>query len=195
MKILLILPALILSSTVALAASDPLATQTLEITSSRSEDVLKRVAADPKAVFQRYQPALDKSSEIVRPVRISGSNQNPIMQVSIRKCMAMICKTVDLDASITVHETRGDCDLNYQMEADLSRSSQIVRDVYDRLDVEICYKANSNGTGKLVLKGSAHHAPKYSQGIVQGQMFKMLQMQVAPIVQALQETIKNKERK
>lgn len=185
----------VLSVSQAFAGSDFLAEQTVQIQSTRSGDVLNRTVADPKAVFERYQPALDSSSKIVRPVRVSGPNNKPVMEVSIKKCVGFICQTVDLDAVVTIREgRRAGCDRIFMLQADLARSSQQVRDVYDRLDAKMCYNASTDGKGTLLLSASAHHGPSYSQGFTQKELFKMLKMQVAPIIKALQETLKDKEK-
>lgn len=185
--------ALFMASLSALAGSDKLEEQVLTIRSTRSAEVLKRVADDPKAIFQRFQPGLDGSSSIVKPVTVTGTAQRPVMQVSIRKCVAFICKTVDLDATVDVREVRGECDLNFHLFADLSRSSAIVSDMYDSLEVGICYRGQPDGTGKLMLSPSVRHGAKYDTGIVQREMFKFLKLQVPPIVKAIQETLKAKE--
>ena len=176
------------------AASDFLAEAIVKIDSLRSGEVLNRVVADPKAVFEFYQPALDSGSTIVRPVQVTGPADHPVMQVSIRKCVGFICKTVDLDADVTLREGRsGGCDRSFLMVAGLARSSDIVRNVYDRLDIQICFKASADGRGVLDLSASANQAPQYSQGIVQSEMFKMLKLQVAPIVNAIDQVLRAKE--
>src|SRR5258708_361767 len=95
-----------LSLSSAFAGSDFLAEQTVLIQSTNSNEVLSRTAGDPKAIFERYQPALDSSSKIVRPVQVSGPANKPVMDVSIQKCMSFVCQTMDLDAVITIREGR-----------------------------------------------------------------------------------------
>ncbi len=184
-----------LSPDFAFAAADALEEQTLQIPSERSEELLKLVIADPRAVFLRYRPALDSGSKLVKPVRISGSKESPVMQLSIRKCVAILCQTVDLDATISVREISGNCDLNFHLVADLTRSSATVSDIYDRLDVALCFRAQRSGSGSLAIGASAHHGPQYARGFVQGEMFKLLKLQVPPIVKAFQEVLKEKENK
>ncbi len=182
-----------LSTLPAHAESDFLAEKTVQMQSVHSSDVLSRTVADPKAIFQRYEPALDSNSEIVRELRVTGPSNQPIVQVSIRKCIAIVCKTADLDARVIIREGRASCDRAFRLEADLSRSSDLVTNTYDRLDVTICYKALPNGKGSVHLSASAHQSPSYDNGFMQRQMFDLLQLQVAPIIKALQETFKAKE--
>ena len=193
MKLLVIAGALLFSTTT-FAASDFLAEQNIRMESTRSRDVLDKTAADPKAVLLHYQPVLDSGSQIVRPVRVTGTAKNPVLQMSVKKCVGPYCQTIDLDAAFSVHTVRGDCDVNYQMVADLNRSTDMLRDLYDELNVQICYQGQADGRGSLNIRGSVHQGPKYAQGMIRDELFKMLRMQVAPVVKALQETFKEKER-
>lgn len=190
-KLLALVPALFAFALPAFAASDFLATAIVPITSYHASDVLDSLVGNPKAVFQHYQPALDSGSTIVRPVQVTGTATHPIMQVSIKKCVVFICQTVDLDADITIHEGKqAGCDRAFQLTADLGRSSDLVRNTYNSLDILVCFKASPDGRGTLNLSASAVQAAAYSQGFVQQQMFNMLQLQVQPIVAAVNAVIK-----
>jgi hypothetical protein len=187
--VFLLLPALV--SLPAFADSDFLAQASVKIESTHSGEVLNRLAANPKAVFEHFQPALDSGSTIVRPVQVTGSATHPNMQVSIKKCVAFVCQTVDLDANISMREGKqAGCDRAFQLVADLSRSSDVVRNTYDRLDTSICYKASADGRGTLNMSAGANQAAGYSKGFIQGQIFKMLKMQVSPIVSAVEAVVK-----
>lgn len=170
----------------ALAAdSDLLAKTSITINSTDSEAVLNRTIANPKAVFEHYVPALDSNSTLVKPLEVTGTASRPILKMSVQKCVAIICKTVDLDAEMNLKENKGSCDRNLRLEADLSRSSDTLTEVYDQLNVEICYMKSKLGKGKLLITGSAHHSPTYSQGMIQQQIFSMLQLQIEPMTKAL----------
>ena len=172
------------------ADSDFLAQKSLIILNSNPEQVFERTADNPKAIFERYEPKLDSSSKIVNPLRIGGTQDNPTIKVSIRKCVSFICQTVDLDAEVTLKEARGSCDRNFLMQADLRRSSDTLSDTYDRLDVTICYRNTKSGEAKLDLTATARHASRYSTGIVQRQILDFLQLQIQPITRALAETLR-----
>lgn len=172
------------------ADSDFLAQKTLSIVNANPEQVFERTADNPKAIFERYEPKLDSSSKIVSPLRIGGTQDNPTLKVSIRKCVGLICQTVDLDAEVTLKESRGSCDRNFLMQADLRRSSDTLSNTYDRLDVTICYRNTKSGEARLDLNASAHHASRYSGGIVQRQIMDFLQLQIQPITRALAETLR-----
>lgn len=175
------------------AESTFLAQKTIVMQSSRSGEVLDRALADLRMVFQKFQLALDSNSQIVVPKKITGPADRPVMTVTVKKCILFMCETLELDAEVDAREVRGNCDRNYLITANLSRSNQKVRDVYDSLDTTICFKEGGGGKASLLLIGHAHHSPKYQPGFIQGELFKMLQMQVAPLVKAVQETLKEKE--
>jgi hypothetical protein len=74
MKALLAIALILLgTSTAAFADSDFLAQATIQIDNPHSSEVLNRLVANPKAVFEHYQPALDSGSTIVRPLQVTGS--------------------------------------------------------------------------------------------------------------------------
>jgi hypothetical protein len=93
-----------------------------------------------------------------------------------------------------VQEVRGKCDRDFVIVADLKRSTKTLRDIYDSLLVNACYKATPDGKGTLHLKGYANHSPNYDSGMIQGMLFSMLQKQVAPIVKAMEATLKAKDK-
>jgi hypothetical protein len=189
-KIVLGLLAGVFSTSLAWSAdSDFLAQQQISFTDKAPDTVLVKLTDDLKAVFERYHVALDSGSKIVSPLKVGGSRTNPTLQVSIEKCVVFICKTVDLDAEAMWKEIKGTCQHTYALRVDLTRSSKDLSDVYDRIDGKICY--NSNGTkATFDLQAAAHHAPTYQQGMIQGQVFNLLKLQVAPIVKAINDTIK-----
>lgn len=178
-------------STLAAPEHDFLAQKNLSIQSPNPLRVFELTAESPKAIFQRYKPKLDSGSKITSPLQVGGTETNPTIKVSIRKCVAFICQTVDLDAEVTIRETSGSCKKNYAMYADLRRSSSTLADTYDRLDVTICYQQSKPNEAQLQLAAYAHRAAKYSGGVVQKEIMDFLQLQVQPITQALAETLRS----
>lgn len=170
---------------------DFLAQKNILIQSQNPLRVFELTADNPKAIFQRYKPKLDSGSKITSPLQVGGTQTHPTIKVSIRKCVAFICQTVDLDAEVTIRETSGSCKKNYAMSADLRRSSDTLSDTYDRLDVTICYQQTKTTEAQLQLAAYAHRATKYSGGVVQKEIMDFLQLQVQPITQALAETLRS----
>lgn len=191
LKLPLVLSALLFLVSVAQANThDALAKKSLTYQAADPSRVLTLTADNPKALFERYRPKLDSSSKITSPLQIGGTRDNPVIKVSIRKCVTFICQTVDLDAEVALSPISGSCDKNYFLQADLRRSSDTLSDVYDRLDVTICFKNTKSGEGQLQLVAQARRAPSYSGGVVQKQIMDFLQLQIDPIVSALAETLR-----
>lgn len=178
-------------SALAAPEHDFLAQKNIQIQSDDPGRVFERTADNPKAIFQRYKPKLDSGSKITSPLQIGGTQANPTIKVSVRKCVAIICQTVDLDAEVSIRETSGSCKKNYALSADLRRSSATLADTYDRLDVTICYQQSKANEAQLQLAAYAHRAPRYDGGVVQKEIMEFLQLQVQPITQALAETLRS----
>lgn len=189
----LLLALVTLASQAALADSTFLAEKVIPLNSTRANDVLDKTAADIRMVFQKFELALDSSTKIVVPKKVTGSATRPVMTVTAKKCVLFVCETIELDAESDIREVSGRCDRNFILTANLSRSSKQLREIYDRLEVAVCFKAGADGKNTLKLTGQAHHAAQYNEGLIQNELFKMLQLQVAPLSKALQETLKAKE--
>lgn len=168
---------------------DLLARQQVAVPGADPQRTFLTTADDPRGIFERYQPKMDGGSTLVAPLKISGSRQTPRLQMSIRKCVAIVCKTVDLDAQVSVREVNGVCERDFVMELDLSRSGQMLTDVYDRFEVQICY-GSGNGNARLDLTARARQAASYDSGIVQNEIFKLLQVQTPAIKTAIEASLR-----
>ncbi len=172
------------------AGSDELGKLQINITSKNSDIVIDKTLGDVRAVFQNYQPAVDGSTKIKSPVQVSGSSTRPFMEVTMEKCVLFICQTVNMKADISVKDVSGKCTKNFILRADLTRSSEILANVYDSLDVAVCYQRSTDGQGTLIFMGSAHHAPGYSGGPVQNEIYQLLKLQIDPIGAATKKVLK-----
>jgi hypothetical protein len=190
----LVLSVLLLFAAVpAFADSTFLAEKTISLNSSRANDILDRTVADIRMVFQKFELALDSSTKIIVPKKVSGTAARPVMTVTARKCVLFVCETISIDAESDIREVSGNCDRNFILTSNLGRSSQQLRDIYERLEVNVCFKSGQGGRNSLKLVGYAHHSAKYNEGLVQKELLKLLQLQVDPISKALQDTLKAKE--
>src|ERR1700733_3782840 len=77
--------------------SDDIGGGTITITQNNAESYLQSKVVDLKDLMQYYQVALDSGSTITTPEAFSGTEQNPVMTVSVKKCVLIICQTVDLE--------------------------------------------------------------------------------------------------
>lgn len=170
------------------AASDPLAKESFSYSANDPGLVLEKTAANLKAVFKRYQPALDSSTTIVSPLKVGGSDSRPTINVVLKKCVLFVCETVELDASISMRDVAGKCQRQFVLDADLRRSSKTMSDNYQALKVDICYRS-SGQKGQIDIDAFAVRAPTYSEGVVTDEILKMLVLQVKPMSEALRKTL------
>jgi hypothetical protein len=155
---------------------------------------LQEVVLNIKHVFERFRVVLDSSTHLVSPLQVTGSNSHPSLKASVEKCVLFVCKTVDLDGEITVHDLpltsfSRSCHRLLQLEVDLRRSSPAVTDIYEALKFDVCYRSTQSGSGHLSIQAFAEHAPRYQGGFMQTEAFSLLKLQIDPILQALQQTL------
>ncbi len=180
----------------AFADSDALASETLSFASADGAHVLDMTAANLHRVFELFQPAVDSSSSITSPKVVSGSSSQPRVQVSIRACVFIICKTVDLDTDVSIGNVAGSSMKSLLLRADLRRSTDLLSNNFDSLDVQIWLNPATNastgsGSSRFTLKvvATAHHAPGYSAGPISSTSLKMLKLQASPMIQALNQAL------
>jgi len=170
-------------------SADFISQQVMPISGPDAEAALNQTVAELHDVFARFEPALDSETKIISPPQVSGTEAQPRLRVSMEKCVFFICKTVDIDADISIHEASGSCDRNLTLVADLARSSELLTSTYATLQVSICFKKAAAGAGSITLVAEATHAAAYSTGIVQQQLFQTLKLQTSPIIAALKQTL------
>ena len=171
------------------ADSDFLGQQTVNYSATNAEDVLNKTVANLKTIFEKFKPQVDSTSKITSPLQVGGTATNPAIKVSFQKCISFVCETVELNALIGLQQMRGPCSKNFVVVADLNASGKILKDQYDKLVFGICF--NSTGQkAQIVMKANAMRAFSYAPGIVQGEVFKILQLQIPAIAKAINETLK-----
>ena len=176
-------------SSFAHAEMDLLTQQTLN-TGAISDAVLIKTVMEPKGLYQRYKPQMDSKSELISGLDVGGTVNEPVLKMKIKSCVLFICQTVDFNGVVSVKETSGSCQKNYMMQTDLSRSGSILTDVYQRLDIGLCFNRDANNQGTLKIVSKALRSDDYSTGITQRAIFGFLQLQIKPMMSALSETLK-----
>lgn len=187
--LILVIFGLFMLNSIAQAASDSLSQQRLTIKAGDAAQVVESTLDNVKEVFEKYQVALDSSTTIIKPLQIGGTQDHPTMKVTLKKCVTFICQEVELNAEISAEVTRGRCDRNYVLTADLGRSGQILTDLYDSFTVSGCLHKTATG-GILDLDAQAQRSNKGGLGVVRDQVLALLKLQINPIVQALNATLR-----
>lgn len=192
MKTILLFSAVLLQGALSFASGswDHVSNGALDINNPNAEVVLTRTVNDLKALFEIYRPAIGGGVKIVRPKRVTGTMSNPRMTMSIEKCLGIFCQTVDLVGDASIKPTTGQCKLNWLIDLDISKSSAIVSDLYDRLQVEACYNGITDQTGKLKMIGKIRRGNSYEEGDIQQAILEVLRGQFEPLSQALIASMK-----
>jgi hypothetical protein len=167
------------------AKEDLLDKSELVIKSERFGDVISLTAENLKDVFMGYKIALSQGLSIVKPLVVSGTQAGPNIRVSLKKCVTIVCNTVDLDADLSITKVEGRCDENFFLKADLQKSSYTLTEVYDYFYTTICANRSAQGA-KVSLTSYAFRARTYSGGIVASTIRDILQIQITPILKSLQ---------
>jgi hypothetical protein len=186
--------ALTLSTTVrADNPSDYLSSEHATFNSGEETQILGTVVSNVKEVFEAYVPAVDSSTQIVSPKTVTGPPGMPHLHVGIHACVFIICRTVDVEAQITIQPVSGACAQNFMLNADLSQSSALVANSYDRLDVSICINPLSSGPDPdsfdLTVSASALRASGYHSGPLASYALKFMKLQAQPMLEALNQTL------
>lgn len=167
------------------ATDDLLDKRELTVKSQRFGDVIALTAENLKDVLDGYKVALGPGFSMVKPLVVSGTQAAPNIQATIKKCFAFVCKNVELDADLTVTQVEGECEENYYLKADLSKSGELLTDVYDNFFSVICAKRSGEGA-TVTLTSYATRARTYNGGIIASTIQEFLELQIPSIMQSLQ---------
>ena len=130
---------------------------------------------------------MDKKSKVVSEQIISGSLLEPVLKVSIEKCVFIFCQTIDLDAAFKLYMTDeqpgANCDHNYLLVVDFQRSSSMLSELYSSMNTKICFMNTTQGAS-ATLQIALVHAETYSSGIVQKNAFSLISLQPEAILQS-----------
>lgn len=188
-KILWVICFLISPIATALAGpADRLVKTEFTFSAENPDRVLEATVEKLKDVFKRYRPVVDSGTTIISPLQVTGSQANPRLRMTAKKCVLFQCQTVELDASVTIREVSGTCRQNYVLDVDLTRSGEILAKNYEALKVNICYGA-ARSTGRVQGEAFALRAPTYGGGIIANEILKMLNLQIQPMSQAIKESL------
>ena len=171
------------------AVLDSLEKHSFNLVAPNTISATEVLVATPKPVFQRFKFVVDSDTQIVERVVIGGTDQNPTFRGKFRKCVLFLCQTVEINGIVNPGRLQGTCDRNYVFSSDLTRSSALLTDTYDRMDLFVCLKNTTTGTTLVEVEGAAKRGPKYEAGgTAQREAFKLMKMQIKPLVDALKES-------
>ncbi len=188
MKQILLL-SILMTSTFAHADQDILVKQVLSLKAAQIEQVMSKTEANIKPFVEGFKVRLDSGSKIVSPQKVGGTILQPVLNVTIKKCVFLFCQTINLDAEFSLKVVNGVCAYNYQLSVDLQRSSQMLTDLYSHINTDICVKKVAGGA-EATLQVNLVHATQYQSGIVQKQAFGLISLQGTSIIDSFKAVMK-----
>lgn len=166
-----------------LQAQDQLLQKDITLHSNQIDLVFQKTENNIKIFLENFSVKLDNGSKIVSPQMIAGTILQPVLKVSVKKCVFIICQTIDLDAEFTLNKVNStaDCDFKYQLTGDLQRSSILLADLYSQLNTDICIKKNAAGAVARLIVG-LERSGSYQKGVVQKQALGFIKLQAEGLV-------------
>ncbi len=175
--------------------SDLLQQAKIKITTSDLSQLIDETTSDIRAFAENFEINLDSKSKITKPKTVTGSVLEPVLRISVRKCVFIICQTVDLDAQFRLDKVANTgtekCDHKYLLTVDLGRSTDTLSNLYNRIESTICMKEVKGGAN-VKLGTSIVRADSYEEGIVQRQTFDLIKRQSEAILNSLISVLKLK---
>lgn len=184
-----LLAAFILTLNSQAETQDILLKKTLVLKSNQIEIVLEKTENNIKPFVENFDVKLDSGSKITSPKQISGTQLQPVLKISIKKCIFLFCQNIDLDAEFTLIKTQGTCDFNYQLKADIQRSSALLSDLYLAINTDICIQKTADGAN-AELQLSLEHAPQYDEGVVQKIALGFIKLQADGLLESFSRVMK-----
>ena len=165
----------------------------VEIIASDIKLILAKTEEDVRSFAENFQVRLDSKSKITKAKQVSGSVLEPVLNVTVRKCVFLFCQSIDLDAQFQLSKIANleieNCDHKYELKVDLSRSSQMLSDLYKSIDSIICIKETKSGAVAQLVTNLIH-AETFETGIVQRQAFDLIKLQGSSILDSFLEVMK-----
>ena len=168
------------------SAQDVLIQKNLTIVTDQYDQVLAKTESNIKAFVDNFNIKLASGSKITSPKVVTGTLLQPVLKVSVKKCVFIVCNTIDLDSEFTLKKNpaNANCDAIYILAGDLRRSSAVLANNYSDLNTGICIKKTPTGAVaslNVVLTRSA----RFKSDIVQSETLKFFKLQAGSIVESL----------
>lgn len=164
--------------------------RSFQLKSENLQQALHIVSDDLRPLVEAFEVRLDSGSEIVKRKRIIGGAERPILKTSIKKCVLFACETVDLDAEFSLQASKGRCDLNYKLKADLRKSSEFLTGTYSEILGHICMNRNSEGA-KLQLTVELVRGEDYFSNPIQKVMYNFISLQADSMIASFLKVMKD----
>lgn len=173
-----------------LFAQDILLQKNLTVITDNFDDVLVKTENNVKVFVDNFNVKLDSGSKLKSPKSVTGTILEPVLKLSVRKCVFVICNTVDLDLGFRLVKEASDenCDVKYTLLGDLRRSSDLLSNNYSDLNTAICLKRTTTGANaRLVV--TLLRERTYKNGTVQSEILKFIKLQADGIAESFKKVL------
>lgn len=171
------------------AAGDSIGQGVVRFSSTEPKKFVEQRLQNPKEILTHFNVVLDRGTKIISPLTLGGTATHPVLKVSMEKCVLFICQKANLDTEFSVKLISGKCELNAELSGDMSRSSAIITELYSHMRIFVCYNTIQGKGGELHVSGQLVRASTYASGMIQGQLFQMLQRQFPAILEAARKSV------
>ncbi len=173
----------------AATAVDVILQKDLSVKTDQFNAVLSKTENNVKPFVDNFNIKVDGGAKITSPKVVTGTILQPVLKVSVKKCVLFICNTIDLDSEFTLIKTTGTCALNYVLQGDLRRSSKLLADLYSNINTSLCITPTPEGA-KVSLSVVLLRAGTYASGVVQSETLKFIKLQAPSIVESFSTVMK-----
>jgi hypothetical protein len=189
MKFLLFVTVAIFTATHAYA-QDVLVQKKLNVITDEFDQVLLKTENNIKAFVDHFQVKLDSGSKITSPKVVTGTLLQPVLKISVRKCVFIVCNSIDLDAEFTLKKATATaaCETPYVLLGDLRRSSALLANNYSDINTAICIKRTVTGAVaslNVVLVRASH----FKSDVVQTETLKFFKLQAASLIDSISKVL------
>lgn len=163
-------------------AQEALVQKNLELKTSQFDTVLKKTESNIRVFVENFDLKLG-GAKITSPKEVSGTLLQPVLKVSVKKCVLIVCETIDFDSEFTLQRTSGACDANYTLTGDLRRSSPQLANNYNAMNTDICIRKTATGAISTITV-SLYKADTFKSGTLQKEIAKFVKAQADGIIQS-----------
>lgn len=168
-------------------AQDALLQKNLTMQTTQFDAVLSRTEGNIKAFVDNFNVKLD-GAKLTSPKVVAGTILQPVLKMSVKKCVFIICQTIDFDAEFTLQKGPGACTLNYILVGDLRRSSDALAKLYTNMNTGICIQKTPQGATASLNVGLMR-ASTYASGSVQKEILKFMKNQADGIIESFSQVM------
>ncbi len=164
-------------------AQDALLQKTLTLQTNQFDQVLLKTENNIRLFVENFNIKLEKGLKLKSAKLIEGTLLQPVLKMTLKKCVFIVCKTIDFDGEFTLRKTNGACAMNYVLTTDLRRSSAGLSDLYTDINTSLCLQKTATGATAVVTVNLARSL-NYRESTEQKETIKIMKLQADSIIES-----------